>query len=244
MSEAETNQSQESEGGNMLKIKCKPPPVIKESEFRYQCEWDTCDQIETDMSAFIKHVGTHVVKYHQQTLHADLGTGICYTCGWRACGTQIIGSEIDFNRHIYFHVFHVRIKYVGTHLSNTLRLNTCQIGTQSRNWIPELPENLECSWQDCGIIYDNPYLFYCHVSLHAQVYSEGRDVPCKCLWADCDAVVRSRHRLKEHLRSHTQEKVIACPTCGSLFCSRTKLVDHFLRQTHSDCLMETEKGSS
>lgn len=78
-------------------------------------------------------------------------SGICYTCGWRACGTQIIGSEIDFNRHIYFHVFHVRIKYVGTHLSNTLRLNTCQIGTQSRNWIPELPENLECSWQDCGV---------------------------------------------------------------------------------------------
>lgn len=62
-----------------------------------------------------------------------------------------MGSEVDFNRHVYFHVFHVRIKCLGAHVSRMLNLSPCQLGPQSRNWIPELPENLECSWSDCGV---------------------------------------------------------------------------------------------
>lgn len=32
------------------------------------------------------------------------------------------------------------------------------------------------------------------------------------------------------MRSHTQEKLAACPTCGSMFSSNTKLFDHLHRQ--------------
>lgn len=32
------------------------------------------------------------------------------------------------------------------------------------------------------------------------------------------------------MRSHTQEKLVACPTCGSMFSSNTKLFDHLHRQ--------------
>lgn len=46
----------------------------------------------------------------------------------------------------------------------------------------------------------------------------------------CSMVVKSKHKLKDHLKSHTQEKVVACPTCGALFSCRTKFFDHLTRQ--------------
>lgn len=46
----------------------------------------------------------------------------------------------------------------------------------------------------------------------------------------CDAYFKIRYRLREHMRSHTQERLVACPTCGSMFSSNTKLYDHLHRQ--------------
>lgn len=43
-------------------------------------------------------------------------------------------------------------------------------------------------------------------------------------------MVKSKHKLKDHCKSHTQEKVVACPTCGALFSCRTKFFDHLTRQ--------------
>lgn len=48
--------------------------------------------------------------------------------------------------------------------------------------------------------------------------------------AGCDAFFKIRYRLREHMRSHTQERLVACPTCGSMFSSNTKLFDHLHRQ--------------
>ena len=36
--------------------------------------------------------------------------------------------------------------------------------------------------------------------------------------------------LADHVRTHTQEKVISCPSCGILFCSNAKYQDHLQRQ--------------
>lgn len=204
----------------------------------YHCEWRECKEVLKSMKEFICHVSFHSTDYVQETFAPDLvrNGGVCFSCGWRECGAQIIGTIVDFNRHVYFHVFHVRLKSMGTLLSQELNLGQCMLGAQSRNWIPELPEHLECSWLECGVIFDNPYLFYCHVSQHAEMYPEGKAVVCKCLWSGCDSIIRSKHKLKEHLRSHTQEKIIACPTCGGLFCSRTKLTDHIRRQAQSELL--------
>ena len=41
---------------------------------------------------------------------------------------------------------------------------------------------------------------------------------------------KSKSKLIEHCRSHTGEKVIACPGCGSVFASNAKFKDHLLRQ--------------
>lgn len=50
------------------------------------------------------------------------------------------------------------------------------------------------------------------------------------LFTGCDAFFKIRYRLREHMRSHTQERLVACPTCGSMFSSNTKLFDHLHRQ--------------
>lgn len=55
---------------------------------------------------------------------------------------------------------------------------------------------------------------------------------CFCL--DCDCTFKGRCKLREHLRSHTQEKVVACPTCGGMFANNTKFFDHIRRQTALD----------
>lgn len=47
---------------------------------------------------------------------------------------------------------------------------------------------------------------------------------------DCEATTKGRAKLREHLRSHTQEKVVACPGCGGMYANNTKLFDHIIRQ--------------
>ena len=50
----------------------------------------------------------------------------------------------------------------------------------------------------------------------------------------CDAFFKIKYRLREHLRSHTQERLVACPTCGCMFSSNTKLFDHIHRQAEPE----------
>lgn len=59
---------------------------------------------------------------------------------------------------------------------------------------------------------------------------------CTCTFKDC-------RKLREHLRSHTQEKVVACPTCGGMFANNTKFLDHIRRQTALDRKQSEKKGS-
>lgn len=58
------------------------------------------------------------------------------------------------------------------------------------------------------------------------------------LWyiPDCDAFFKIKYRLREHLRSHTQERLVACPTCGCMFSSNTKFFDHIQRQAEPEGL--------
>lgn len=149
---------------------------------------------------------------------------------------KVTGHVTDFVRHVYFHSFHVKIKELGSQLVENLHLKGCQLDGQSHNLIPELPERLQCGWQHCETIMDIPEAFYRHVDSHVSCFPEGNNVPggCKCLWEGCDAVSKSRYKLREHLRSHTQEKIIACPNCGGLFSNRTKFLDHMKRQEETD----------
>lgn len=61
-------------------------------------------------------------------------------------------------------------------------------------------------------------------------------------FAGCTCTFKDRFKLREHLRSHTQEKVVACPTCGGMFANNTKFLDHIRRQTSLDRKQSEKKG--
>ncbi|KTG36981.1 hypothetical protein cypCar_00018214 [Cyprinus carpio] len=100
----------------------------------------------------------------------------------------------------------------------------------------ELQLELACEWGSCQDTFDRMQEFCQHVEKHyeAAVDSET-DLP------DCEASFKGRFKLREHMRSHTQEKLVACPTCGGMFANNTKFFDHIRRQTSIEgiyCLME------
>lgn len=51
---------------------------------------------------------------------------------------------------------------------------------------------------------------------------------------DCLGVFKGKRKLWDHLRTHTQERVVACPTCGGMFSNNTKFFDHVKRQVSED----------
>lgn len=64
------------------------------------------------------------------------------------------------------------------------------------------------------------------------------------LFVGCDAFFKIKYRLREHLRSHTQERLVACPTCGCMFSSNTKFFDHIQRQAEPEGLFISHHFSS
>ena len=62
-----------------------------------------------------------------------------------------------------------------------------------------------------------------------------REILCK--WAQCTFKGATTFKLKDHLKSHSAERAVACPNCGGLFATRSKFFDHCQRQLH-----DVEKG--
>lgn len=135
-------------------------------------------------------------------------------------------------RHIYYHGYHTKVKCLGANLIEKLALQGCQLDPHTRNSVPELSEPLICNWADCKIEFVNVQHFYWHIHSHAE--SPTGEKEWKCLWEGCKFSCSSKFKLRDHFKVHSQERPLACPTCGSLFVSRTKLHDHCLRQLPLD----------
>ncbi|XP_045207543.2 histone H4 transcription factor-like [Mercenaria mercenaria] len=209
---------------------------IKPEELILQCEWRDCNEMFNCMNTFTQHVTMHLMQHLQYTsengamLEPEIGTDM--HCYWRECNGDVDGETSDYLRHVYFHTFHVKIKCIGALLLERTGRQPCLYDSRNRNLIPDLPECLECGWDQCHVRFENAELFYRHVQSHADGYPDGNAVQggCKCHWEGCSVVVKSKHKLKDHFKSHTQEKLVGCPTCGALFSCRTKFFDHLSRQ--------------
>ena len=64
---------------------------------------------------------------------------------------EVEGEMTGYLRHVYFHIFHVKIKCIGALLIQKSETEGCSLDSQSRNLIPELPEQLQCRWEGCGV---------------------------------------------------------------------------------------------
>ncbi|XP_064644428.1 uncharacterized protein LOC135498163 isoform X2 [Lineus longissimus] len=201
----------------------------KSVEMNLACEWEECEEVSNDLNQFINHITAHIgSNLEDYAEEPDL-----MACNWRHCGYETQRGIRDILRHVYFHAFHVKLKCLGIQMIIDNNLHACRTDGSSRNLIPELPESLICGWVHCGHVCENAEYFYRHVDMHAD--SAPLD-NFKCFWEGCTVKVRNRTRLRDHLRSHTQEKVIACPTCGGLFSNRCKFSDHLRRQGPMDTL--------
>ncbi|XP_012687030.1 histone H4 transcription factor-like isoform X2 [Clupea harengus] len=201
------------------------------------CEWGSCSYKGTRMEDLSEHMSQH--------LKDHLGEGDAmedlddYPCLWRGCEFLAMGSPKELAVHSHFHVFHAKLKVVGgQQLQAHPELPSCGQELNSSNLITELGEAFVCEWEHCDSTFNNPEWFYRHVDMHAHC-TELQPLPDHqqalfCSWKGCEAFFKIKYRLREHLRSHTQERIVACPTCGGMFSSNTKFFDHIQRQAQPD----------
>ncbi|XP_005143560.3 histone H4 transcription factor [Melopsittacus undulatus] len=204
-----------------------------------QCEWELCSYVASQMEEFCQHVAQHLQQHLAQERRDEMDPLEEYTCLWQECGFCSLESSADLTRHVYFHCYHTKLKQWGLQaLQSQSDVSHCQLDFQSRNIIPEIQENFLCQWEYCERSFDNPEWFYRHVEDHSfcsEYKAKGKENHVVlCGWKDCDCTFKGRCKLREHLRSHTQEKVVACPTCGGMFANNTKFFDHIRRQTALD----------
>jgi hypothetical protein len=170
-----------------------------------------------------------------------------FGCLWQGCGYETNNSG-DMVRHLNFHSFHTKIKSHGSSVLRETGVQPCQIPEDQRNVLPQLPEcDFQCQWDGCdraesdGDAFSEPIKFYWHVQWHAEEYrpskiafghkksAAGRK-EIYCRWGGCSFKGLTTFKLKDHLKSHSAERSVACPTCGSLFSTRSKFYDHCQRQ--------------
>ena len=200
--------------------------LLDDEELVLICDWEVCKQLFQNMDRFLEHVAQHAGQ-------VDVDDKGSVTCMWEDCGF-VTSDQNEMTRHIYYHAYHTKIKCLGANLIEKLGLQSCKRDSKTRNVVPELTEPLICLWVDCQLEFLSVQEFYWHVHTHFSSNDSGGENAKKCLWGNCKKAFKDKSKLKNHLKSHSQEKTIACPTCGSLFVNCTLFRDHCLRQLPPD----------
>ncbi|XP_029956251.1 histone H4 transcription factor isoform X1 [Salarias fasciatus] len=213
-----------------------PNKRIQKETLKLGCEWGSCQESFSRMENFCKHAETHLSAESSAEKDEEDSEEGEKNCLWRDCGFCSVEGSEELRRHVFFHCYHTKLKQLGQQVLNAQpEIGSCSIAYQNRNVVPEIPDNFTCLWDDCEQPpYENPEWFYRHVEMHSlcvEVPAGECEFPIRCGWKDCEASVKGRPKLREHLRSHTQEKVVACPGCGGMYANNTKLFDHIIRQS-------------
>ncbi|CAG2177221.1 unnamed protein product [Oppiella nova] len=226
------------------------------------CEWSDCHKVFTDLTIYLQHLREiHANCDQNKDLLTDEDSDQSFSCQWIGCEENNFENYNQFCLHISYHGFHQKLMSNGLSIMKTLAVTimsesiasyssgesiACLMDSSARNVLPELPNVFVCGWKECFTDFVDTESFYRHVDTHA---IEEVAIPslskeelkrtkfAKCLWISCESAFTSRSHLREHLRSHTQEKMMACPSCGAMFCNKSKFIDHLYRQS-------TDNGSN
>ncbi|XP_061734016.1 histone H4 transcription factor isoform X2 [Nerophis ophidion] len=205
----------------------------KLDHFEVLCEWSSCDYRGHSMEELSDHMSLHLRDYlGDKDALEELDE---YACLWKGCEFLSMGSPAELEVHAYFHNYHGKLKFVGSQLLKSRPdLPGCNEAVHSNNLLPDGSGEHVCQWEKCDSTFNNPEWFYRHVDNHVESAEQQplsfQQQALFCHWSGCDAFFKIRYRLREHMRSHTQKRLVACPTCGSMFSSNTKLFDHLHRQ--------------
>ncbi|XP_046687381.1 histone H4 transcription factor-like [Homalodisca vitripennis] len=204
-------------------------------DLHFKCEWKNCTYETEDDSKFHVHVSYHIPDLEIKTM--SNGEEV-YVCLWAEC-TYLTGGVNEIQRHVTYHSYHTKLKIIGEKVQQQWNLPKCRYGKETRNMIPEKIDPMVCEWEDCHKEFNNVQVFLYHIQTHINetcydIFPKKKKIKCK--WEGCTMTtdMPSRVRLSDHVRTHTKERVVGCPTCGHLFSTNTKLNDHCMRQVSSD----------
>ncbi|VEN59881.1 unnamed protein product [Callosobruchus maculatus] len=205
----------------VVKKKHKKKPSIKISEevLNLKCEWISCDSIFKSWIELNDHLLNHA--------GANSGT----MCLWTNCNTDC--KTVPFlMQHVSYHGYLTKLKNIGSNVLTRESLPECKHEKSEKIILRK--EGYMCEWEYCMLNFYNVCEFYMHMEMHVNANpreaNEKKNEIILCDWAGCKLKFATKYKLAEHLRTHTHEKVMACPTCGTLFANRTKFVDHRKRQ--------------
>lgn len=213
------------------KKKCRGKVIkLKDEKLDLQCEWQECDYRTSNLDHFVRHVSLHIPHLEVKVIENQEGV---YACFWGPCGFKSADSS-EIMRHVNFHSYHTKLKCIGSNILACSSLPVCTFGDAEKNMVPDLPHAFKCCWDTCEQTFNGSQTYFNHVETHIYCNRRGRKLEggVHCRWRDCKSksVYHSEYKLAEHIRSHTHEKLVGCPTCGGLFASRTKFCDHYKRQ--------------
>eukprot|EP00088_Acartia_fossae_P003414 TRINITY_DN11430_c0_g1_i1.p1 TRINITY_DN11430_c0_g1~~TRINITY_DN11430_c0_g1_i1.p1 ORF type:complete len:734 (-),score=123.90 TRINITY_DN11430_c0_g1_i1:243-2444(-) len=197
-------------------------------EYDLDCEWSDCSFNSKSPNEFMEHVRQHIADCEVRV--GDSPNESFFVCLWEDCGFECgEGNAKEMTRHINYHSHHTQLKCKGLNLIKMHGLKGCSIDTNMRNLFQDLTAPFKCEWLGCDTEFEQPQLFYWHVNRHINELEEEEETRT-CEWKSCSKTFKNITRLREHMRSHCQEKSYGCPTCGALFATKTKLLDHLKRQ--------------
>lgn len=144
-------------------------PVLSEQEYDLQCEWGVdCRVRIKDVKEFYRHLDEHLsnfINQYQQIPSRRISICFSYSylflylsidlmCQWHNCGHVEEFDISAFIRHVQFHGFHTKLKYLGMKTSehNHPNIPSCLKSSENRNIIPDLPVEFRCLWSDCQVI--------------------------------------------------------------------------------------------
>ncbi|KAK4879493.1 hypothetical protein RN001_007639 [Aquatica leii] len=186
-----------------------------------QCHWENCQEVTNDYQWYIKHLKDHL---------ADVSNNQhVFTCLWLNC-IYTTSEKYILVQHVSYHGYHTKLKNIGKNVLERYNLPKCN--NFSEVVFPVSLAGYSCDWEDCGSILTDIVEFHEHIKLHVNSnpkYCKDDEV-IPCLWIGCNYKFPSMYKLSDHLRTHTKEKVVACPSCGSMFATKTKFYDHRKRQ--------------
>lgn len=179
------------------------------------------------------------------------------SCHWSGCPCpRNIPDFETLTRHISYHAYLAKLINVG---ENVLKRNSLPDCLLPKNYTVDTPHKYICEWGNCNLEFNTIWQQLEHVDSHLTEVPTGKRVGfseiISCKWsgkvkqhccksyitqcflktAGCGARLPTRYKLAIHLRVHTKERIVACPTCVSLFASKGAFCEHRRRQLSVDC---------
>lgn len=176
-------------------------------------------------------MATHVSDLNTRINEKDINV---YVCQWSGCLYESNDPD-EISRHVNYHAYHTKLKCIGSNIRTRIKLPKCCRDSEWKN-VVDLPAPLLCRWEECLKYFRNYQLYLYHVAAHIQEGPRGNKVEggLECKWTGCSNLYPNLYKLRDHIRHHTKEKIVACPDCGATFASNTKFHVHCKRQIPID----------